>query len=83
MTKNKVENKTAKTWKGVVTSDKMDKTVVVRVDRYVKHAKYKKYYTISKKYKAHDPENKAKIGDIVTIKETKPMSKDKKFAVVF
>ncbi len=83
MTKNKVQNKTVKTWKGVVVSDKMDKTVVVRVDRYVKHAKYKKYYTISKNYKAHDPENKAKVGDTVTIKETKPMSKDKRFAVVF
>jgi small subunit ribosomal protein S17 len=83
MTKNKVQKKTEKTWKGVVTSDKMDKTVVVQVDRYVKHPKYKKYYTISKKYKAHDPENKAKIGDVVTIKETKPMSKDKRFAVVF
>jgi small subunit ribosomal protein S17 len=83
MTKNKVQNKTEKTWKGVVTSDKMDKTVVVQVDRYVKHQKYKKYYTISKKYKAHDPENKAKIGDVVIIKETKPMSKGKRFAVVF
>jgi small subunit ribosomal protein S17 len=61
----------------------MDKTVVVQVDRYVKHQKYKKYYTISKKYKAHDPENKAKIGDVVIIKETKPMSKGKRFAVVF
>lgn len=71
-----------KTFQGVVTSDKMDKTVVVRVDRYVKHAKYQKYYTISKKYKAHDEGNTYKIGDKVTIAETKPMSKDKRFKVV-
>ncbi len=71
-----------KTFQGVVTSDKMDKTVVVRVDRYVKHAKYQKYYTISKKYKAHDEGNTYKIGDKVTIAETKPLSKDKRFKVV-
>lgn len=71
-----------KTLKGVVVSDKMQKTVVVKVDRYVKHPKYQKYYTISKKYKAHDEENKFKTGDKVEIAETRPMSKDKRFKVV-
>lgn len=67
---------------GVVVSNKMQKTVVVKVDRYVKHPKYQKYYTISKKYKAHDEENTYKIGDKVEIMETRPISKDKKFTVV-
>ena len=79
-TEEKVQK--GKMFKGVVTSDKMDKTVVVEVSRFVQHPKYKKYYTISKKYKAHDAENKYKIGDMVTIAETKPMSKDKRFKVV-
>lgn len=67
---------------GVVTSDRMDKTVVVTVERFVKHPLYGKYYKVSKKYKAHDEGNKYKIGDKVTIIETKPMSKDKRFSVV-
>jgi small subunit ribosomal protein S17 len=68
--------------KGVVASDKMDKTVVVKVDRYVKHPKYGKYYTISKRYKAHDENNTYKVGDIVIIEESKPISKDKTFVVI-
>lgn len=67
---------------GIITSDKMDKTVVVKVDRYVKHEKYQKYYTISKKYKAHDEANAYKTGDKVEIMETRPISKDKTFTVV-
>lgn len=68
--------------KGIVVSDKMDKTVVVLVDRYVMHPKYKKYVTISKKFKAHDEENKAKEGDTVVIEECRPISKDKSFKVL-
>jgi small subunit ribosomal protein S17 len=68
--------------KGIVTSDKMDKTVTVKVDRYVKHPKYGKYYTVSKKYKAHDEANAYKIGDTLLIEETKPISKDKSFVVI-
>jgi small subunit ribosomal protein S17 len=75
------KTKTKKILKGVVTSDKMDKTVVVKVTRYVQHPKYKKYVKISKKYKAHDEANKHKVGDMVEIEETKPMSKDKHFIV--
>ncbi len=83
-TKSKKENTAKKTnlLQGVVVSDKMDKTVVVSVSRFVQHPKYKKYYKISKKYKAHDPENKYHVGDKVTIMETRPISRDKKFKVV-
>lgn len=67
---------------GIVTSDAMDKTVVVRVDRTMVHAKYLKRFTLSKKYKAHDPENVYKVGDQVVIEETRPISKDKRWRVV-
>jgi len=77
--KNK-EKKSAKKGKvGVVVGDKMDKTVVVKIDRLKMHSKYKKKYKVSKKYKAHDGENKFKIGDKVMIMESKPISKDKKW----
>ncbi len=67
---------------GVVVSDKMDKTIVVSVNRYKEHPKYKKRYKISKKYKAHDEKNEYKTGDKVTIHESKPLSKDKRWKVV-
>jgi small subunit ribosomal protein S17 len=75
-------NKVVKNLKGVVVSDKMGKTVVVAVSRFVKHPLYGKYYKITKKYKAHDAENKYKIGDQVTIAPTRPISKDKHFKVI-
>lgn len=78
-TKEEVKGKTLK---GVVTSDKMDKTVVVSVSRFVKHPLYGKFYKVSKKYKAHDEGNVYKIGDTVEIVETKPISKDKRFKVI-
>ena len=68
--------------KGVVVSDKMDKTVVVSVSRFIKHPLYGKFYKVSKRYKAHDEENKHKIGDKVEIVETRPISKDKRFTVI-
>jgi small subunit ribosomal protein S17 len=71
-----------KTLRGTVVSDKMDKTIVVSVERYVKHPKYKKFQKISKRYKAHDETNSAKVGDEVMIRECRPMSKDKTFALV-
>ena len=71
-----------KTLRGTVVSDKMDKTVIVSVERYVKHPKYKKFQKISKRYKAHDETNSAKVGDEVMIRECRPMSKDKTFALV-
>ena len=68
--------------KGKVVSDKMDKTVVVSVSRFIKHPLYGKFYKVSKKYKAHDEENKAKTGDNVEIIEMRPMSKEKRFKIV-
>ena len=68
--------------KGMVVSDKMDKTVVVSVSRFVKHPLYGKFYKISKKYKVHDEGNSCKVGDNVEIVETRPISKDKRFKVV-
>lgn len=73
---------TGKTLQGVVVSDKMDKTVVVSVSRFVKHPLYGKFYKVSKKYKAHDEGNTKKIGDKVEIIETRPISKDKRFKVL-
>ncbi len=77
-----LDKKNQKTLNGVVVSDKMEKTIVVSVNRFVKHSKYGKYRKISKKYKAHDEENKFKVGDSVTIEECKPISKDKSFKIV-
>lgn len=71
-----------KTLTGKVVSVAMKDTIVVLVDRYVKNEKYHKFLTISKKYKAHDAGNTKKIGETVTIIETRPISKDKHFKVV-
>lgn len=65
----------------VVTSDKMDKTRVVQVQDVQKHAKYEKQVRSFKKYKAHDEKNAAKVGDVVHIMETRPISKDKRWVI--
>ncbi len=70
------------TLEGTVVKAAMQKTVVVKVTRFVKHPKYKKYQTLTKKYKVHDENGTAKVGDKVTIVETKPISKDKHFKLV-
>lgn len=67
---------------GVVVSDKMDKSVVVRVERRVMHPVYKKYIKRSAKYTAHDENNLCKVGDIVQIMESRPLSKTKTWVVV-
>jgi small subunit ribosomal protein S17 len=67
---------------GRVVSDKMQKTVVVSVERRVPHPVYGKMVTRTKKYKAHDEENSSKVGDRVRIMETRPLSKDKRWRVV-
>ena len=67
---------------GVVVSDKMNKTVTVQVERRFKHALYKKYIRRSKKYAAHDETNTVKVGDVVKIQESRPMSKRKKWEVI-
>ena len=79
-----METKTVhkKTLQGKVVSDKMQNTVVVAVNRYVKHPKYKKYMKITKKYHAHNPGNVAKDGDTVTIRSCRPLSKTKHFEIV-
>lgn len=80
--KKEIVKNTGSILKGVVVSDKMKKTVVVSVSRFVKHPLYGKFYKVSKKYKAHDGENKYKTGDKVEIVETRPISKDKRFRVI-
>jgi small subunit ribosomal protein S17 len=70
-----------KTQIGVVVSDKMEKTVVVKVDRLVKHSIYSKYIKRSVKYKVHDELNSSKIGDRVQIIECRPLSKDKRWSL--
>ncbi len=72
-----------RTFEGIVVSDKMDKTIVVRVDRSRLHPKYKKYYKISRRFKVHDPKNKYKIGDKVTFVECRPLSKEKRWRVIY
>jgi len=67
---------------GVVVSDAMDKTVVVRVERRVMHPVYKKFIRRSKKYSAHDETNTVKVGDVVRIQECRPISKNKSWTVV-
>lgn len=67
---------------GVVVSDKMEKTVVVRVERRIKHERYGKIMQRSKKYKAHDSNNSCSVGDVVKIRECNPISKDKHWMVL-
>lgn len=71
-----------KIYTGKILSDKMDKTVVVAVTRRTQHPVYKKTINKITKFKAHDPENKCKIGDIVTIIESRPLSKDKRWKII-
>ena len=75
--------KTNRRFTGVVVSDKMQKTIVVRVDRRVMHPKYRKHYQVSKKFKVHDPESKFHTGDQVVFEECRPLSKDKRWRVIY
>jgi small subunit ribosomal protein S17 len=68
---------------GVVVSDRMDKTAVVAVDVFKAHSKYLKRYLSTKRYKVHDPENKCKAGDKVKITETRPVSRSKRWKIVY
>lgn len=67
---------------GVVVSDKMDKTVVVQVEQRKRHPRYKKYIKAWSKVKAHDRDNSCRIGDVVEIIETRPLSKEKRWRVI-
>ena len=77
-----VDRNRRKTLVGIVTSDKMDKTVVVTVEDFVRHSLYGKAVKSTKKVKAHDEANECQIGDKVRIMETRPLSKDKRWRVV-
>lgn len=67
---------------GKVVSDKMDKTIVVSVETHRKDRLYGKRVKVTKKFKAHDEENRAKVGDVVKIMETRPLSKDKRWRLL-
>ena len=70
-----------RTIKGVVVSNKMDKTVVVKTERLIKHTAFQKYVRKHEKYKAHDERNECGIGDTVMIVESRPLSRDKRWRV--
>ncbi|EST10605.1 30S ribosomal protein S17 [Sporolactobacillus laevolacticus] len=75
-------NNARKVLVGRVVSDKMEKTITVLVETYKNHRLYGKHVKYSKRFKAHDENNQAKVGDIVEIVETRPLSKDKRFRLV-
>jgi len=77
-----MDRKARKTLIGVVTSDKMDKTIVVAINEKKSHPLYGKGTKFTRKFKAHDENNEAKVGDIVEVMETRPLSKDKHFRLV-
>ncbi len=81
MKKADTKIKNIKTLDGVVVSDKMQKTVVVLVKRYVKHPKYQKFITKTKRFKVHDEKGAAKLGDKVVIESCRPISRAKHFMV--
>ncbi len=68
---------------GMVTSDSSDKTITVKVERRIMHPVYKKYIVRSTKFLAHDEENRSKVGDVVRIRECRPISKRKRFEVIY
>ena len=76
------ESKPKRILTGTVVSNKMDKTVVVKVERKFNHPKFKKIVKSSKKYKCHDGENQCNVGDLVSMKSVRPMSKEKRWALV-
>lgn len=78
---NQPESNPGKTFQGVVVKTAMKDTATVLVERYVQHPKYKKYYTSSKKFLVHDVGNVAKVGDKVVIRETRPISRLKRFVI--
>ena len=77
-----MDRNSRKTRVGIVTSNKMDKTIVVTVEEFVRHSLYGKAVKVTKKFKAHDENNECNIGDKVRIMETRPLSKDKRWRLV-
>ncbi len=78
----KKEQKNKKVFSGVVVSDKMTDTAIVKIESYKKHPKYQKYIKKTKRIAAHNPENFAKEGDRVKVQENKPISKTKRFIII-
>ena len=77
------KEKKVRTLRGIVVSDAMDKTIVVRVDRTKTHRLYGKRYTVSKRFKVHDEKNQYRVGDTVTFVECRPLSKEKRWRVLY
>ncbi|MFA6422267.1 MAG: 30S ribosomal protein S17 [Candidatus Buchananbacteria bacterium] len=77
------QKKISRKFKGVVVSSKMDKTIVVEVESLKVHKKYHKRYTSSRKYKVHDEKGQFKVGDAVAFIECRPLSKDKRWRVIY
>lgn len=76
------ENKTPRVFCGLVASDKMAKTIVVKVDRTILHPKYQKRYIVSRRYKVHDEKKEGKPGDYVEFVECRPLSRDKRWRLL-
>jgi small subunit ribosomal protein S17 len=81
-TQVKTEKRNRKTLVGTVVSNRMEKTIVVRIERRKLHPLYKKYITRTKKIKAHDEGNRCQIGDLVKVIESRPLSKDKRWRLL-
>ena len=81
-TQTKMEKRHRKTLVGTVVSNKMEKTIVIRIERRKLHPLYKKYITRTKKIKAHDEGNLCQIGDLVKVIESRPLSKDKRWSLL-
>ena len=77
-----MSEKKKQTLTGLVKSDKMDKTVVVEVSRRVRESRYKKYINRRSSYKAHDENNECRVGDVVSVRQCRPLSKTKSWALV-
>lgn len=75
-------NRGGRRLEGTIVSDKMQKTRVIAITRLKKHPRYKKYYKITRRFKAHDEKNEYKTGDKVLIQETRPMSKEKRWRII-
>jgi small subunit ribosomal protein S17 len=82
MEEAKVERKPRKVRVGTVVSNKMQKTVVVQIERLVKHPVYKRYVRRRKRFKVHDEKNECQIGDLISFMDTRPLSKDKRWRLV-
>jgi len=77
-----LKHKIKRQFQGVVVSDKMNKTIVVKIEGIKTHPKYRKQYKVSKKYKVHDEKKQYHIGDIVLFEECRPISKEKRWRVI-